>query len=92
MALGELADPADQNAQAHLPALQLFVTAIAPLSDIDYGVMVVGWADPNMPNNVYKIGGIIVSVNGEVCRIYEEYGILKAALTEGAPQSDRDLP
>lgn len=84
VALEELADPADQNAQAYLPALRLFVTAIAPLSDIDYGVMVVGWADPDTPNNVYEIGDIIVSVNGEVCRTYEEYSILKAALTEDA--------
>lgn len=84
VALEELADPADQNAQAYLPALRLFVTAIAPLSDIDYGVMVVGWADPDTPNNVYKIGDIIVSVNGQVCRTYEEYSTLKAALTKDA--------
>lgn len=83
-ALEELADPADQDAWAYLPALRLFVTAIAPLSDIDYGVMVVGWADPDMPNEVYRIGDIIVSVNGDVCRTYEEYRTLKAALTEDA--------
>lgn len=80
-ALEELADPEDQDAQTCFSALRVFLTGIAPVTGIDHGVMVVGWADPDEPNELYRIGDIIVLFNGVPCHTYEEYRAAKEALT-----------
>ena len=67
----------------YLPALRLFLDS-AGQTGINYGVMVVGWASPDTPNEVYQIGDVIVALNGQVCRTYEEYTALKGALPEGS--------
>lgn len=83
--LEQLVGQTDPYADEYIPALRDFVT-IASLTDIDYGVMVVGWADPDVPNEVYKIGDIIVFIDSQTCHTYEEYRAAKDALTDSAYQ------
>lgn len=80
-ALGQLVDQSDPGTQAYLSALRVFLTGIAPVAGIDHGVMVVGWADPDEPSELYRIGDIIVLFNGAPCHTYEEYRAAKEALT-----------
>lgn len=80
-ALGQLVDQSDPGTQAYLSALRVFLTGIAPVAGIDHGVIVVDWADPDEPNEVYRIGDIIVLFNGVPCHTYEEYRAAKETLT-----------
>ena len=80
-ALEQLVDQSDPDTLAYLSALRLFVTGIAPSTSIDHGVMVVDWADPDEPNELYRIGDIIVLFNGVPCHTYEEYRAAKEGLT-----------
>ena len=83
--LEQMVGQTDSYAEEYIPALRSFVS-IASLTDINYGVMVVGWADPNVPNEVYNIGDIIVFVDSQTCHNYEEYCAAKDALTDSAYQ------
>ena len=79
-ARGQLVDQSDPDTLAYLSALHIFVTYIAPSTDIDHGVMVVDWADPDTPNELYQIGDIIVLFNGVPCHTYEEYRAAQESL------------
>ena len=77
---GEKAAAADGYAEEYTEAMVSFIRNI-PETGIDYGLMVVGH-DPEVNDlGVYHIGDVIISINGEACRSYEEYAALKDAQT-----------
>lgn len=71
----------DPDAALYLPALRLFLNSVDQ-TGIAYGAMVMAWVDPETPNEMYRIGDVIVALNGEACRDIQEYADRKAAVTE----------
>ena len=69
----------DADAAVYFPAVRRFIQSIAE-TGIDYGVMVMGWFDPEQPNELYEIGDVIVAVDGAPCRTAEEFSAAKAAV------------
>lgn len=70
----------EEQINAYLPALRAFVDS-ADLGQIDYGVMVTAYYEPDGINEVLRIGDVIVELNGAPCRSYEEYVAQKEALS-----------
>lgn len=79
-ALEELVGDSDPFAAEYIPALRGYLAGAEALG-IDYGTMVVSWADPEKPSERYHIGDVIIAFNGEVCRNFDEYSTMKGALT-----------
>lgn len=52
---------------------------------IDYGLMVIGFEPGKTAHEQYQIGDVIISVNGGVCRNFEEYEKRKGTIPEGQP-------
>ena len=50
---------------------------------IDYGLMVVGYDPSGSEHEQYKIGDVIISINGGICRNYEEYQACREQIPEG---------
>lgn len=71
----------DPYAAAYIPALRLFLNSIYK-TEVNYGVMVVGWFDPDLPSERFCVGDIIVELNGETCYTYQQYADIRAAMTE----------
>ena len=69
----------DADAAEYLPALRRFIGSVGE-TGVNYGAMVMAWEDPEHPNEVFQIGDVVIAVNGEPCRNYQEYNDLKQAL------------
>lgn len=71
----------DPYAEEYTAAVISLIRNIAD-TGIDYGLVVVGY-DPEAPENEqYEIGDIIISLNGGLCRNFEEYDAQKALLSQ----------
>lgn len=79
--LEEKAKDTDPYAGEYVPALRRFIGNI-PQTGIRFGVMVVGWEYPDMPNDVLHIGDVIVAFNGRECHLYDEYAEWKSQLKD----------
>lgn len=75
-----LAALGEDHIQAYLPALRAFVDS-ADFGRLDYGVMVTAYYEPDGVNEAFQLGDVIVELNGEPCRSYEEYVAQKEALS-----------
>ena len=72
----------DPWAEEYTAAMINFLNNVAE-TGIDYGLMVVGY-DPSGPEHEqYKIGDVIISINGGICRNYEEYQACREQIPEG---------
>lgn len=71
-ALEALGEDSDLYAEEYLPALRAFVRSV-DFGLLDYGAMVVAWENSDSINEVFRIGDIIVEINGELCRTSDEY-------------------
>ena len=72
----------DPYAEAYTAAAIRFIRNI-PATGIDYGLMVTGFEPGIEEHGQYEIGDVIVSLNGSLCRNYEEYSKYKAQVPEG---------
>ena len=70
----------DADAAVYFPALRRFIQSVDE-TGIDYGVMVMGWVDPEQPHPLYQIGDVIIAVNGMPCRTVEEFTAARDAVT-----------
>lgn len=69
----------DGDAAEYLPALRRFIGSVGS-TGVDYGAMVMAWYDPAQPSEIFRIGDVIIAVNGEPCRSVREYTDLRDAL------------
>lgn len=70
------------NSDNYLPGVQLFIHLMQQ-TDLDYGVMVMEYYEPDGINEVLRIGDIIYGFDGKPCHNHLEYNEMKAALTTG---------
>ncbi len=56
----------DENADIYMPVVNKFIDQIGD-TGIDYGLIVLGYEPGKPPHELYKIGDIIVAVNGQPC-------------------------
>ncbi len=62
----------DDNAAVYMPVVIQYIKKIGS-TGIDYGLIVLGY-EPGKPHNeLYKIGDIIVGLNGQPCRNFSDY-------------------
>lgn len=61
----------DEFADTYIPIVIKFFEQIKE-TGIDYGVIVVGYGQDGLPHEFYKIGDIIVAMNGVPCRTVED--------------------
>ncbi len=66
----------DADAACYLPALRLFLQSVED-TGVDYGVMVMAWYEPDRPNEQYQLGDVIIAVNGQTCRVVDEFTALR---------------
>lgn len=73
----------DEYVEDYCAAVVRFIRNISK-TGIDYGVMVVGY-DPDNPRHheQYKVGDVIIAVDGAPCHNYEEYARFKDEREEG---------
>lgn len=69
----------DPDADAYLKSLNRFIDHMEK-EGVMYGVIVQGYYEPDGINEKFKIGDIIVSLNGEQIRTFEEYDEKKSQL------------
>ena len=67
------------NSDHYLPGVQLFIYLMQE-TDLDYGIMVMAYYEPDGINEMLEIGDIIYGFDGNPCRNYEEYMAMKEAL------------
>lgn len=71
----------DEYAEVYCAAAVCFIRNISK-TGINYGVMVVGY-DPEQPfHEQYKVGDVIISINGSPCHNYEEYSQFRMDIGE----------
>lgn len=80
-AVWELEKDSNKYAAEYVPMLYRFIDNIE-VTGIDYGVMVVGYYEPDGINEVFKIGDVVVAFEGEPCHHVQEYIEMKNRLTE----------
>lgn len=68
------------NSDNYLPGIQLFIH-IMQQTELDSGIMVMEYYEPDGINEVLEIGDIIYGFDGVPCRNYAEYIAMKEALT-----------
>lgn len=68
------------NSDNYLPGIQLFIH-IMQQTELDYGMMVMEYYEPDGINEVLEIGDIIYGFDGKPCQNYAEYIAMKEALT-----------
>lgn len=68
------------NSDNYLPGVQLFISLMQQ-TELDYGVMVMEYYEPDGINEVLQIGDIIYGFDGKPCHGYAEYMTMKEALT-----------
>ena len=71
------------NSDNYLPGIQLFIHLMQQ-TDLDYGIMVMEYYEPDGINEVLEIGDIIYGFDGKACHNSDEYLSMKAALTTGS--------
>lgn len=73
----------DEYVEDYCAAAVRFIRNISK-TGIEYGVMMVGY-DPNAPNRheQYKVGDVIIAVDGIPCHNYDEYAQFKEKRKEG---------
>lgn len=71
----------DEYSEDYCAAAVRFIRNISK-TGIDYGVMVVGY-DPVNPHGQYKVGDVIISVDGVPCHNNEEYVRFRNEMEEG---------
>ena len=72
----------DPYAQEYTAAVIRLIRNISG-TGIDYGLVVVGYDPENPEHGQYEIGDVIISLNGGLCRNFEEYEAQKSLLPEG---------
>ena len=78
-ALEALVGQSDPYAAEYIPALRTFIGSIGS-TGIDYGLMVVGYYEPDGTNQEFQIGAMILAFNGQTCLDYDAYTEAKNAL------------
>jgi len=68
------------NSDNYLPGIQLFISLMQQ-TELDYGIMVMEYYEPDGINEVLQIGDIIYGFDGKACYSYEAYMTMKDALT-----------
>ena len=68
------------NSDNYLPGIQLFIH-IMQQTELDSGIMVMEYYEPDGINEVLEIGDIIYGFDGVPCHNYAEYIAMKEALT-----------
>ncbi len=71
----------DEYAQEYCSAMVRFIDNI-PETGINYGLVVAGYEQGVPRNEQYRIGDIIISVNGTPCHDYSEYSDLRDQISE----------
>lgn len=66
----------DEYAESYCAAATLFIRNISR-TGIDYGLIVVGYEPDKPQNEQYKIGDVIISINGTPCHNFEEYSSIE---------------
>lgn len=62
----------DKYAKEYIPVLYRFIEDMGQ-GGIGYGVMVVGYYEPDGINEMFRLGDIVIAVEGEPCRNADEY-------------------
>lgn len=68
------------NSDYYLPGVQLFIHLMQQ-TELDYGIMVMEYYEPDGIHEVLEIGDIIYGFDGKPCHSYAEYMTMKDALT-----------
>lgn len=76
----------DEHAETYCAAAIRLINNIGQ-TEIDYGIIVVGYEPDKPRNEQYEIGDVIIAVNGKTCHNYAEYAGLKDALPPGEAYS-----
>ena len=71
------------NSDNYLPGIQLFIHLMQQ-TDLDYGIMVMEYYEPDGINEVLEIGDIIYGFDGKACHNSDEYLSMKAALSSNS--------
>ena len=71
------------NSDNYLPGIQLFIRLMQQ-TDLDYGIMVMEYYEPDGINEVLEIGDIIYGFDGKACHNSDEYIAMKEALTSNS--------
>ena len=70
----------DEYAQEYVPAVRRFIENISS-TGIDYGLMVVAYEPGQTSHEQYRIGDVVIAVNGKPVHNYEEYSQAKEGIS-----------